>query len=270
MSEVIVTDRAAMYSSDFYSGQSGSSFESAMRVLPIVLDVVRPRSVIDVGCGVGTWLAAALQLGVERAIGFEGSWVSREDLKDSRIELVNHDLETPLPQHEPVDLAMSLEVAEHISAARASALVAEICRFAPVVLFGAAIPGQGGVNHINEQWQSYWADRFAQHGYRPLDLIRPKLWSDRSIEVHYRQNNLLYVHESQWESIAARVPNADVLPFPLDVAHPEVHMANYNAWQSPPTLSQSLRTMVGIPSAVVRSISVRLRRASATTPRGRA
>lgn len=239
-------------------------------MLPAVLDVVRPRSVVDVGCGVGTWLAAALALGVERAIGFEGSWVSRADLKDSRIELVNHDLETPLPQWEPVDLAMSLEVAEHISSARADALVAEICRLAPVVLFGAAIPGQGGVNHVNEQWQSYWAERFARHGYRPLDLIRPKFWTEPAIEVHYRQNNLLYIHESQWQAIASRVPNAEMPPFPLDVVHPAVHLANYNDWKAPPTLPQALRTAAGIPAAIVRSISVRVRRATDAKPRPRA
>jgi hypothetical protein len=63
---------------------------------------------------------------------------------------------------------------------------------APHVLFSAAIPGQGGNNHVNEQWQSYWADRFAAHGYGPRDIVRPAVRDDRSVAYWYRQNAVLY------------------------------------------------------------------------------
>jgi len=41
---------------------------------------------------------------------------------------------------------------------------AALVKAAPVVLFSAAIPLQGGTEHVNEQWQSYWAKLFAEHG----------------------------------------------------------------------------------------------------------
>jgi hypothetical protein len=91
---------------------------------------------------------------------------------------------------------MCLEVAEHLSTDRAEALVQDLCRLAPVVFFGAAIPGQGGDDHINEQWQSYWAALFKQNEYLPYDTVRPKVWCNAEVEYFYRQNPLLYVHES--------------------------------------------------------------------------
>ena len=69
---------------------------------------------------------------------------------------------------------------------------ADLVALAPHVLFSAAVPGQGGNNHINEQWQSYWADRFAAHGYGPRDIVRPAVRDDRSVAYWYRQNAVLY------------------------------------------------------------------------------
>jgi len=238
------------YTTDFYAGQSGDSYQGALGVLPRVFDLCRPASVIDVGCGVGTWLAAALELGAKRAVGLEGAWVTPAQLRDRRIELVTTDLERPLTVGGRFDLAMSLEVAEHVSGGRASALVAEISRLAPAVLFGAAIPHQGGgFNHVNEQWQSYWIEKFADVGYRALDVVRPALWRQREIPVHYRQNTFLYVSEALWAELSPRVAASTM---PNDVVHPEVHLAQAAALHAPPTLG---RTLVQLPAIVGRSLS---------------
>lgn len=255
-----------LYSANFYAGQSDDSHAAALALLPTVLDLVRPSSVVDIGCGTGAWLAACRQLGVSRTVGLEGDWVRQADLRDQGITLVTTDLERPITISERFDLAMSLEVAEHVSEGRAAALVEEIARLAPVVLFGAAIPGQGGgFNHINEQWQSYWVAHFARRGYQAIDLLRPRFWTASQIPVHYRQNTMLYVHTSvadRYRDAAAAVPAG----FPVDVVHPEVHVATTTALNAPPTISQSLRAIAGLPGAIGRSLSVRIARATSSRP----
>jgi len=253
-----MTELAALYTPAFYNGQSPTSFDAGSTMLPPVLELVRPASLVDVGCGVGTWLAAAEKLGVGTLVGIEGPWVHTEQLKSPRIRLVTHDLEQPLPLRERFDLAMSVEVAEHVSQRRADALVGELCALSQVVLFGAAIPGQGGVNHINEEWQSVWAARFAARGYRVVDLLRPRFWTQREIPVHYRQNTLLYVHESRFGELEARHGAALPVPPIVDIAHPEVLNANTNALHAAPTVRQSLKATAGLPMAVLRSLRRRL------------
>ncbi len=180
------------YDRQFYADRSERTAPSARRILGIVRDHIPFRSVADFGCGTGTWLAVALRdYGAERAIGFEGDWMQPEWLDDPLIQLHSHDLEQAARPGQ-VDLAVSLEVAEHLSPGRAESFVSDLCQAAPAVLFGAAIPGQGGVGHVNEQWQSYWAELFAVQGYKCSDAVRPLVWDEKELPYWYRQNILLY------------------------------------------------------------------------------
>lgn len=179
------------YSKVFYAWQRVGSHHSARKILPIVFDVVHPKSVVDVGCGVGPWLDVARSLGAKVA-GYEGEWVQSLPPAYPGLDIRTADLEQPLRTGQGFDLAMSVEVAEHLTPGRADGFVADLVALAPHVLFSAAVPGQGGNNHINEQWQSYWADRFAAHGYGPRDIIRPAVWKDRGVAYWYRQNVVLY------------------------------------------------------------------------------
>jgi SAM-dependent methyltransferase len=180
------------YSKVFYAWQRHGSWNSAKRILPIVFEAVQPKSVVDVGCGVGTWLDVARTLGVTDAVGYEGAWVKALEPAYPGLDIRAADLEQPLRGDRQFDLAMSMEVAEHLTPKRADSFVADLVALAPHVLFSAAVPGQGGNNHINEQWQSYWADKFAAHGYGPRDIIRPAVWNDRRVAYWYRQNAVLY------------------------------------------------------------------------------
>jgi hypothetical protein len=117
------------------------------------------------------------------------------------------------------DLAISLEVAEHLPESRAESFVEDLTRLAPMVLFSAAIPGQGGRDHVNEQWQTYWAAMFSQHDYTLCDFLRPKIWNNRRIAYWYRQNILLFCNRRSLETF----PELEHSPHSLrlSLVHPE-------------------------------------------------
>jgi hypothetical protein len=206
--------------------------------------------VADVGCGSGTWLAVALELGAERVFGFEGDWVKANMLDDERIVFSSANLEARVSLHEITDLAISLEVAEHLTPGRAETFVDDLCAISKRVLFGAAIPNQGGVNHLNEQWQSYWAQLFSARGYQPVDVIRPLIWTDEGIPVWYRQNALLYLSRDVFNDggISTEVSST----FIMDVVHPSLWTKFLHSKE--PGLRERIRLASGIPRAVVKKV----------------
>ncbi len=163
------------YSIGFYADLSGRAVTSAKRILPIVPEYVRMERVVDIGCGVGDWLATAASLGSSPILGLDGTYVPLEHLAISKDQFLATDLEEPINLQTSFELALCLEVAEHLSSGRSAGLVRDLCGLAPAVLFGAAIPGQGGVGHINEQWQSYWIKLFSAQDYEYWDVIRPRI-----------------------------------------------------------------------------------------------
>jgi len=128
------------------------------------------------------------------------------------------DLRFPFDLGRKFDLACSLEVAEHLPQTSAQVYVETLVQAAPIVLFSAAIPGQGGMSHVNEQWQSTWAELFAQHGYEPYDYIRPKIYDNPSVEWWYKQNIVLFCASGFAPSRCGSAATA----YELDRVHPQV------------------------------------------------
>ncbi len=205
----------SLYPADFYAERRRHTLHAARRILGALPEGLPRGKIADIGCGTGTFLAAALELGAEALFGIEGDWVTQDMLDEQRITFTPRDLEQGFVGPK-VDLAMSLEVAEHLSPGRAPGFVADLCAMAPAVLFSAAIPGQGGVGHVNEQWPSYWAGLFAQHGFVALDLLRAEIWADEAIPAWYRQNAILYLRPELAEELGL-TPSRIAL---LDRVHP--------------------------------------------------
>ncbi len=183
-------DQGKYYDPKFY-GELAAAQESAREVLPLVLDLVKPASVIDIGCGTGNWLAISRELGVKKILGVDGPWVARQ-LAIPPEDFAAHDLTLPLKLDRRFDLALSLEVAEHLPPSAARVFVKSLCDAAEVVVFSAAIPGQGGRRHVNEQWPAYWAELFRELGYECYDFLRPRVWNNSRVTWHYAQNLLIF------------------------------------------------------------------------------
>lgn len=210
------------YSANFYRDLDQTSGPSAARVLPLVLSLLPVHSAVDVGCGDGSWLAALWALGVTDIMGVEGPWISPQQLKIPNEKVRRMRLDQAIRVERRFDLTLSLEVAEHLPPARADSFVADLVALAPAVLFSAAIPGQGGHHHLNEQWPVYWATLFAHRGYVAIDCLRPSLWADGSVAWWYRQNLMLFCDEATCAAnpalAAAAVPSPDAV---RALVHPE-------------------------------------------------
>lgn len=210
---------AANYDAEYFQSFSDASRSSAAAMVPRVVDLVKPHSVVDVGCGIGEWAASFLASGIDDVVGVDGADVA-EDLRIPADKFVSADLSTGFELGRSFDLAVSMEVAEHLPPASADAFVSSLARLAPVILFSAAAPGQGGHSHLNEQWPSYWAARFAQNGFKPLDVLRPEFWSDPRVEWWYAQNALLFASEDTIQAISKRAGLSEVAPPVPPLVHP--------------------------------------------------
>jgi len=182
-----------LYEKDFFDRQVPGALRSARIIVPIVLDLVAVESVIDIGCGYGAWLLVFQEHGVREIQGVDGLYVDSSKLLIDPLHFVGTDLTRPLIAGRCYDLAVCLEVVEHLPTRSGFSLIDTLTAAAPVVLFSAAIPGQGGVGHINEQWPCYWERLFAERGYVRLDPIRSRILNDSRIDWWYRQNIVLYV-----------------------------------------------------------------------------
>lgn len=188
---------------------------AASEVLPIMFSMLKPNSVLDIGCGLGNWLEVAKKLGVNKVTGVDGNYVNRDLLKIQKDEFVEWDLKKSVSLGHKFDLCICLEVAEHLPESSAEALVHSLTSHADVIMFSAAIPGQGGQFHINEQWPDYWQKLFAKFNYEFIDCFRRKIWLNNNIEWWYRQNLFLVVKNGH--SLAGN-SSETVLP----LVHPEL------------------------------------------------
>jgi SAM-dependent methyltransferase len=220
-----------VYDRSFYERQGDGSYASAIIVLDHLRGLLPFTSVVDVGCGAGTWVQALLEMGVSDVLGIDGAY-ARGSLRIPPERFLATDLRQPVAMKRRFDLALSMEVAEHLPPTRAEGFVADLVRLAPAVLFSAAIPLQGGTAHVNERWQGFWADIFARHGYRAYDVIRPVVWTDQRVEVWYRQNTLLLLADGHPQADAVRAAEA-VLPRPISVVHPEMFPLGFNMDNKP-------------------------------------
>lgn len=214
------------YDHRFYADRHSRTVYAANAILPLVLDALpRVDSAADFGCGVGTWLSVLKQHGVSEIRGLDGPWVERDLLEIPREDFQEVNLEETIRLERRYDLAITLEVAEHISEQSANSFIDSLVRASDFILFSAAIPFQGGNGHVNEQWPDYWAKMFAARGYRVIDFVRKKIWNDENISVWYRQNILLFANEKRIATVDPKLLINVEDSGPLAIVHPEMYHA---------------------------------------------
>lgn len=244
-----------LYNQAFYDSQKSGSLKSAHLLLSHLWRYYQAKSVVDIGCGVGTWLTASASMGAQRIVGYDGEWNSQAHMIHPEIDFFAYDLNLPLPDHEKFDLAISLEVAEHLQPASSESFVNGLTGLSEVVIFGAAILGQGGTGHINERLHTEWGLLFSALDYQIYDLFRPVFWGHADVDVCYQQNAFLYVKSGH--PLVKTLADAGLMPLEnlqfMNCFHPRIYEVKYKKSRSLrekmdkpwPEIRQSLKKELG-------------------------
>ena len=245
------------YDTYFYNKLHVGSLKSAEIIVPLLINLIKPKSVIDIGCGIGSWLSVFMKLGVEDIFGVDGDWVKKEMLLIPQEKFLALDLKKTFYLERQFDLAISLEVAEHLPPRSAPLFVKSLASAAPVIFFSAAIPFQGGVKHLNEQWPDYWEQYFREQGYMAIDCIRKRIWQNNDIDYFYAQNSLVFAKPELFDinpilKIEYDKTNSEM----LSLVHPRRYLSIY---MDPKTYG--LRNLLlAIPLMIKNSINIRVRK----------
>lgn len=211
-----------LYDEAFYKDiKLGAAYTSGV-VLTYCLHYFKTRQLLDVGCGCGAW-----GRNWDFYTGVDGEYVKPENLLIPAEKFIAKDVSKPFDLGKKYDMVISLEVGEHLYERCAEDYIDNLCRHTDNhILFSAAIPGQGGNCHINEQWQSWWAEKFIKRGFVPSLVLRDLLWNNPEVPYWYKQNLVLYVHEDLARVKAATFNLNDVC---LNIIHPDkwkAHLSN--------------------------------------------
>lgn len=184
-------------------------------ILPLFFEKYKPSSILDVGCGLGNWLEVAARHGVSDITGVDGAYVDRKLLKITEDHFIEAELNETISLNRKYDLVICLEVAEHLFPDSAEKIIQSLVRHSDVILFSAALPGQGGQNHLNEQWPAYWQEIFEKYGFVMVDYFRPLIWNNTNIELWYKQNLFLVVKKGH---VLENIGTKNI----LSLIHPEL------------------------------------------------
>jgi hypothetical protein len=163
-------------------------------IIPIILNLFNRKieSVIDFGCGCGSWLEVCKQNEITNVLGLD-LFCPEEYLRIDKNEFVKHDISKEYNNENKYDLVISIETAEHIESEYKEVYINNLVKSGDIILFSAAIPGQWGIHHVNCNWLEYWVKMFNDRGFDCID-IRYKWWGNNyNIPPIYKQNVVLFV-----------------------------------------------------------------------------
>lgn len=212
-------ERTTPYNSQYYKKHLSGSYLSAKEILKYLINNLPISSIIDFGCGAGTWCLAAKELGIKIITGIDLHSYDSSYMLLPQNSYLKYDLRHALNLNQKYDLVISVEVAEHIDNSYSNIFIENLCRHGDLILFSAAMPFQGGTEHINEQPCSYWMNIFKIHNYLPLDCIRPHFWNTPEVEIWYKNNCILYIKKEIYHRIIEMIA---LDSFPIDIVHPDM------------------------------------------------
>ncbi|MER9338764.1 class I SAM-dependent methyltransferase [Mesorhizobium sp. M0293] len=184
------------YSDIFFDYIALGARKSALGVVPVLKAITGAKSILDVGCARGVWLAVWKKYGCTDMLGVDGDYVNRETLAIDPDKFVARNLALGLDLHRKFDLVTSFEVAEHLSPDTSEQFIKSLTAHGDIVAFSAAVVNQGGEDHINERPLQFWRELFSEQGFDCFDPIRSLVSDNHQIEPWYRNNILVYANRA--------------------------------------------------------------------------
>lgn len=174
------------------------NYESAKKILSVIVPLLpKVSSVLDLGCGLGAWSSVLEeQLNPKLELIDHPATPIEELLVEDKSVFKPLNLDISLPCEGQRDMILCIEVLEHFKEEVALRLHDFICNSTDLVLFSAAVPGQGGIGHINCRRHSYWHDKFSNRGFKYFDGFKSEIVHDQAIPFWLRQNLFIYYRDN--------------------------------------------------------------------------
>lgn len=220
-----------MYPIRFYKKNILYTTKSAKEIVPEIINLINPKSVLDVGCAYGVWLIEFYKNGVKSFLGIDNFKPVSKLLLIPSDKFLQKDLNKSFDLKKIFDLVICLEVAEHLLKKSAKTLVGSLVKHSNVIIFSAAIPFQGGYKHINEQWPEYWVKLFSKHNYIVIDCLRNLFWNNPKVDYWYSQNILLFVKKEKIKKYPKLVRKLNHANYQLSLVHPKLYMYWGNSFE---------------------------------------
>lgn len=191
--------------------------QTVTETVAVLMTIVTPSSVVDMGSEDPTWVSSVSAGGVDDVLLVRPPLDPALSADD--FPTLAHDLRLPLRLTRRFDLAIAVGVAERLPSSSAELFVRTLCNAAEVVAFAAVMPGLAPPGTANARWAAWWDSLFEPHGYVPHDVARPLLWEREEVDLKVRQGLVLYAPNGRFTAVS--------LPCEVQrsVVHPETYVS---------------------------------------------
>jgi hypothetical protein len=244
------------YTNTFYTDKQTLCLNSANQIVPWLIHRISVKNVIDVGCGNGLWLSVFNKNNITDVFGYDGHWVDKSLLAIPDDCFKSVDLQNDKFDDKKADLVISLEVAEHLPEEFSDKFIYSLTNISSLALFSAAVPGQGGTNHVNEQWPGYWIDKFDKYGFVVIDCIRNNFWDNEMVESWYKQNMFLFAKKEELATYR-HLTNESSNAFSFNMIHPEMFEGKIHELTNPENYSLK-KLLKKLPSIILNKVKFKL------------
>jgi len=185
-----------LYDDEYYRlVVEGPMLQSALIIANSIKREFSPMTLIDVGCGTGVLLMELKKQDVQ-VMGLEYSTSALKYCQARGLNVVKFDLESDeTVTTGMVDVCVSTEVAEHLPSTSAEKYVDLLTQISSTVVMTAAPPGQGGTDHVNEQPNEYWVEKFHHRKFyfdHALTLKFRQEWKKENVVSWYYENVMVF------------------------------------------------------------------------------
>lgn len=157
----------SLYNKEFFEWHLKYAREYSIKTMDYYCQKYKPTSVIDFGCGIGSYLESAYSNGIGDLKGYDiGKRYAEPFIPEHLLPFIHErDCTEPIFLDMRYDLVISFETIEHIDPKGTNGFLNNLVWALNVngrLLFTGAPPEQDGCGHINCHTREYWLNEFSK------------------------------------------------------------------------------------------------------------